>query len=126
MGGDQGALKVLLADDDVVVRRVVAAILKKLGHETDEAVDGRDAAGKLDSGSYDLLVLDVQMPHRTGIELIENLRERGGRTPVIIMSSALSDEIRDRCARAGRGVCIDKPVDKPTLEAAIASVLKSN
>lgn len=102
-------LRVLLADDSLIARESEAALLRAQGHEVDEAGDGEEAWQKLQVGSYDLLVTDVQMPVLDGIQLTRRVKEsRLQRLPVIILSSLSAPQDLRRGAEAGADAYIGK------------------
>jgi DNA-binding response OmpR family regulator len=85
--------KILIIDDDRVLRQTLAAALEAEGYAVAEAGDGREGFDKALAGNYDLLVLDVVMPSLGGIEVCRKLREAGRQTPVIILSGKKKKEL---------------------------------
>jgi two-component system chemotaxis sensor kinase CheA/two-component system sensor histidine kinase and response regulator WspE len=102
-GRDRRRLRVLLVDDSAIAREAEAALLRSLGHEVDEAVDGEDGWQKLQQGSYQVLVTDVQMPVLDGIDLTRRVKAtpRHLKLPIIILSSLSAPEERRRGVDAG-------------------------
>ncbi|BDG04262.1 hybrid sensor histidine kinase/response regulator [Anaeromyxobacter oryzae] len=102
-GRDRRRLRILLVDDSAIAREAEAALLRSLGHEVDEAVDGEDGWQKLQSGQYHLLVSDVQMPVLDGIDLTRRVKStpRFVKLPIVIMSSLSAPEERRRGVDAG-------------------------
>ncbi|WP_242392329.1 hybrid sensor histidine kinase/response regulator [Anaeromyxobacter oryzisoli] len=102
-GQDRRRLRILLVDDSAIAREAEAALLRSLGHEVDEAVDGEDGWQKLQGGQYHLLVTDVQMPVLDGIDLTRRVKStpRFVRLPIVIMSSLSAPEERRRGVDAG-------------------------
>jgi len=91
--GDQdavgrGSATILLADDQVEVRRLAARILRDQGYRVVEAADGRQALDEMETrgAEIDLVLVDETMPGRTGRQVIEELRGRGVETPIILTS----------------------------------------
>ncbi|MGA6206368.1 response regulator transcription factor [Nocardia testacea] len=117
-------MRILIADDDPVVREVVRRYLERDGMEVVEAADGRAAASALD-GDIDLAILDLMMPPPDGIALC--LDVRGGARPdiPIIMLTALGEE-EDRLIglRAGADDYLTKPFSPRELALRVASVLR--
>ncbi len=109
-GRDRRRLRVLLVDDSAIAREAEAALLRSLGHEVDEAVDGEDGWRRLQSGSYQLLVTDVQMPVLDGIDLTRRVKAtpRFVKLPIVIMSSLSAPEERRRGVDAGADAYIVK------------------
>jgi len=85
--------KILVIDDDRVLRQTLAAALETEGYGVAEAADGREGLNKALKGNFDLVVLDVVMPSLGGLELCRKLREAGRQVPVIVMSGKKKKEI---------------------------------
>jgi two-component system chemotaxis sensor kinase CheA/two-component system sensor histidine kinase and response regulator WspE len=102
-GRDRRRLRILLVDDSAIAREAEAALLRSLGHEVDEAVDGEDGWQRLQSGAYQLLVTDVQMPVLDGIDLTRRVKAtpRFVKLPIVILSSLSAPEERRRGVDAG-------------------------
>jgi CheY-like chemotaxis protein len=83
---------VLVVDDEEPVRTSVAEILRTAGYKVAEAVDGQDALDMLESGSVTVLLLDIRMPRRTGIEVLQALDS----PPNVILMSAYRFEGEDK------------------------------
>jgi two-component system chemotaxis sensor kinase CheA/two-component system sensor histidine kinase and response regulator WspE len=109
-GRDRRRLRILLVDDSAIAREAEAALLRSLGHEVDEAVDGEDGWQKLIAGGHHLLVTDVQMPVLDGIDLTRRVKAtpRFVKLPVVIMSSLSAPEERRRGVDAGADAYIVK------------------
>lgn len=84
--------KILIIDDDRVLRRTLATALEAEGCSVAEAGDGREGLDKALGGRFDLVVLDVVMPSLGGIEVCRKLREAGRQLPVIILSGKKKKE----------------------------------
>ena len=89
----QLSARVLLADDDPVVRKLISRYLVAAGYVIRTAVDGLDALGKLRAGLPDLIISDLNMPRMSGIELLEVVRKRFPQIPVIVISAVAADEM---------------------------------
>jgi two-component system chemotaxis sensor kinase CheA/two-component system sensor histidine kinase and response regulator WspE len=102
-GRDRRRLRILLVDDSAIAREAEAALLRSLGHEVDEAVDGEDGWQKLQGGGHHLLVTDVQMPVLDGIDLTRRVKAmpRFAKLPIVILSSLSAPEERRRGVDAG-------------------------
>ncbi|MGI5865291.1 MAG: hybrid sensor histidine kinase/response regulator, partial [Myxococcales bacterium] len=96
-------LRVLLVDDSPIARATESAIVRALGHQVDEAIDGEDGLGKLALGTYDLVLTDVQMPVMDGIEFTRRIKgdPATARLPVVILSSLAAPEDKRRGLDAG-------------------------
>jgi two-component system chemotaxis sensor kinase CheA len=102
-GRDRRRLRILLVDDSAIAREAEAALLRSLGHEVDEAVDGEDGWQRLQGGPYQILVTDVQMPVLDGIDLTRRVKAtpRFLKMPILILSSLSAPEERRRGVDAG-------------------------
>lgn len=103
-------LRVLLVDDAVTSRHVVATILEQMGHEVIEAQDGAEGLKLLDQQLVDLVITDVDMPRMDGIEMVRRLRrsERHKRIAVIMISARGGERDRARGYDAGVDAYISK------------------
>jgi two-component system response regulator QseB len=117
-------MRVLLVEDDSMIAQGLQTGLRQHGFAVDWMQDGRSAAGALQTSAFDLVLLDLGLPHRDGIEVLRELRKRGDSTPVIILTAR--DEIQDRIAGldAGADDYIVKPFDLDEVTARIRSVLR--
>ena len=79
--------RILVVDDNAAIRQLMGAVLAEEGFVCEEAVDGADALDKLAIGVYDAIVSDHEMPRLDGLSLLEEIRRRGIRTPVIIQTA---------------------------------------
>lgn len=112
--GDQSG-SILLVEDNPVNRKLTKRLLQKLaGCTIDTAVDGRHALEQVRSNSYDVILLDCQMPVMDGFETAKAIREFTGPTakiPIIAQTANAFIENRDRCRAAGMDDFITKPID---------------
>ncbi len=121
-GRDRRRLRILLVDDSAIAREAEAALLRSLGHEVDEAVDGEDGWQRLQGGSYQILITDVQMPVLDGIDLTRRVKAtpRFLKMPILILSSLSAPEERRRGVDAGADAYMVKgELDAETLAGAL-------
>lgn len=78
--------RVLLADDEPIVRRLTVTLLELAGYQVVDVADGQAALEWLEREEFDVVLSDVVMPQKGGIELLAALREAGKRTPVVLMT----------------------------------------
>jgi signal transduction histidine kinase/DNA-binding response OmpR family regulator len=121
------ALRVLVVDDHEVNHAVVGAVLRKWGHAVSTAFDGQEALDKLAAESYDVVLMDLQMPVLDGLDATRRLRlrelERGlPRVPVIAMTARAMDEDKERCLAAGMDGYLSKPLDRRALFETLAQL----
>ncbi|KRF30560.1 hypothetical protein ASG94_18680 [Nocardioides sp. Soil805] len=117
------ALRVLVVEDNRVNQLVATGMLTALGHTADTAEDGVAALAALERASYDLVLMDVQMPRMDGYEATRALRAREGdtqRTLVIAMTANAVAGERERCLAAGMDDFLTKPVDLEHLTRTLA------
>jgi DNA-binding response OmpR family regulator len=86
------SLRILVVDDELVIRQSVAYQLMRSGHQVDTAEDGKAAWEALQSERYDLMITDHNMPKVSGLELVKKLRAEDVALPVILMSGAMPAE----------------------------------
>jgi DNA-binding response OmpR family regulator len=84
--------RVLVVDDEPLIRQLYAEVLRELGYDVNEAEDGRAAWKALQTVRYDLLITDSQMPNMTGVELIKRVHEARIEVPVIMATATLPDD----------------------------------
>ena len=117
-------MRVLLAEDDAMIGAVVRDRLRGQGFAVDWVRDGREADAALAGDVYDLLLLDLGLPGREGLEVLKALRGRGSTLPVVILTAR--DAVDDRVAGldAGADDYVVKPFDLKELEARLRAVLR--
>ncbi|WP_223637396.1 ATP-binding protein [Rhodobacter sp. TJ_12] len=110
---DLGRMRVLVAEDSALSQAVISHMLSSMGAHCDTATDGIAALQLLENGSYDLAVIDVEMPRLTGIELVRTLRTSGGRhaqIPVVACTAYVLRANRDAIFAAGADAIVSKPL----------------
>ena len=120
-------LRVLLAEDNAVNQKLAVRLLEKRGHTVFIAETGRAALGALETESFDLIMMDVQMPEMDGIEATEAIREHekttGKHIPIIAMTANAMMGDKERCLAAGMDAYVSKPIQIKELLAVIESFL---
>jgi DNA-binding response OmpR family regulator len=117
--------RILVADDDVAIVEVLETILASDGYEVATALDGEQALEKASAETYDLVLLDIVMPHRDGIEVCRRLREdeRYRATPIIIVTAHTRHEDMVDAFAAGVTDYIRKPFAVAQIRARVRSWL---
>ena len=119
-------LHILLAEDNAVNQRLAARLLEKEGHSVLVVSDGRQAVAAFESESFDLILMDVQMPEMNGYEATAAIREKerapGGHIPIIAMTAHAMKGDRERCLDAGMDGYVSKPIKSTQLVEAIEEV----
>lgn len=125
---DTEGLKILVADDDRVVRRIVVAKLSGLGYEVTEAEDGQEALELLESGQVpNLLITDQLMPRVNGLQLVRALRQNSNTDlsalPIIMLTSRQGEQDIIEGLEAGLDDYVIKPFSPDELAARVRTVL---
>jgi PAS domain S-box-containing protein len=121
----EGRLKILLAEDNPVNQKLASKLLQKMGHLVSLAGTGRQAVGLMETGSFDLILMDVQMPEMDGFEATNLIRRHeattGRHIPIIAMTAHAMKGDRERCLEAGMDGYVSKPINQNELFDAIES-----
>jgi two-component system, sensor histidine kinase and response regulator len=117
-------LRVLVAEDNAVNRKVAVRLLEKRGHAVAAVEDGRQVLAALDRESFDLILMDVQMPGMDGFEATAAIRARettagSGHVPIVALTAHAMKGDRERCLAAGMDAYVAKPVEADELFATI-------
>ena len=117
-------MRVLLVEDDRMIAQGLQTALRQDGYTVDWMGDGNSAAAALHSSHFDLVLLDLGLPERDGLEVLRELRRRGDATPVLILTAR--DEVQDRIDGLDSGAddYIVKPFDLDEVSARMRSVLR--
>ena len=125
---DVGRKRILLADDESGLRKILARVLKRAGFDVVEAADGQEAV-ELFSAQYeqlDCVLMDLSMPKLNGEETQRAMHALCKDVPIIVMSGHSEQEVVDRFADAGIAGCIQKPVSNDVLLEKIRNILAQN
>ena len=108
---------VLLAEDDAFNQEIALMLLQDVGQHADLAADGREAVAKAERRHYDLILMDMQMPHMDGLEAARRIRQMDGcgQVPIVALTGNAFAEDRARCLAAGMDDFVTKPIDPPKL-----------
>jgi two-component system, OmpR family, response regulator MprA len=119
-------MRILVVDDELPVRTALERALRLEGYEVELAEDGVDALERLGAAAADALVLDVLMPRMDGIAVSTQLRARGDRTPILLLTAR--DAVADRVAGldAGADDYLVKPFALEELLARLRALLRRN
>ena len=108
------SLRILLAEDNAVNQRLAMRLLEKRGHTVTLAANGREAVAQFLRGSFEAILMDVQMPEMDGFEAAAAIRKReletGGHIPIMAMTAHAMQGDRERCLSAGMDGYVSKPV----------------
>lgn len=112
-------MHVLLVDDNAMNVELFRAVLEADGHSVSVETDGTAAHGRAQSESFDLLLLDIQLPGMDGFAICRSLRSSGLAGPIVALSSAAMPEQIQRGADAGFDEYLTKPIAPAMLRAAV-------
>ena len=117
--------KILVADDDVTLVRILETVLHGDGYDVEPAYDGEDAVKKATATRYDLVLMDVQMPHKDGLTACRELRasDAYAHTPLIVLTARTRQEDMEEAFAAGFTDYIRKPFALPQVRARVRSWL---
>ncbi len=116
--------KVLTADDDALVVEVIAEWLTGEGYSVDTARNGLECRNKLADKSYDLIILDWDMPEITGLDLLKEFRESGGNTPVLLLTGRTQLDDKTLGFDSGADDYLTKPFQPKELSARVKAILR--
>ena len=119
-------MRILVAEDDVEMRRLVVEGLRKEGYDVLEAEDGQQLLDLLAASRHgaplsppvDLIISDVRMPHRNALDVLEELEHCRSCLPIIFMTAFPNEDTRRRAGRIG-ALILDKPLSMQALRSAV-------
>jgi CheY-like chemotaxis protein len=118
-------VKVLIADDDRLVRTMLADLLADLGHAVVAAADGAEAVALCARESPDVLILDFLMPKLSGLDALQALRARGVSAPAVLLTAITDGSFRGVDGSEAVEVLLTKPVTRRRLERALARAVRA-
>lgn len=116
-------MKVLIADDDRLIRAMLADLLGELGHAVVTAENGAEAVEVAARERPDLLVLDLLMPRLSGLDALRAMRERGVRAPSVLLSAISGASVRGVEGADAVDALVEKPVTRKALQRAVEKAL---
>ncbi|TCD01403.1 hybrid sensor histidine kinase/response regulator [Pedobacter psychroterrae] len=116
----------LVAEDNIMNQKLIFKVLQKLGYTPDLAEDGLKALDMMERKSYNLILMDIQMPNLDGLETTRRIRERYGERPLILaMTANVLTEDRQDCLRVGMNGFLSKPINIEVLINTLKTMHKS-
>jgi DNA-binding NtrC family response regulator len=120
------AARILLADDDASLRRVIEFTLQDAGHQVDSVESGRDALDRLREVEYDLVVTDIKMPEVDGLAVLEAARRLTPTAPVILITAYATVEAAVEAMKRGAYDYVTKPFNRDEFKLVLARALHSS
>ncbi|MEM8667066.1 MAG: response regulator [Planctomycetota bacterium] len=124
------AMRILLVEDGLVNQKLALGMLGMWGHDVTIAENGKTAIDQWESNSFDLILMDLQMPVMGGLAATKEIRrleqERGGHIPIIAMTAHAMKGDRELCLQAGMDGYVSKPVRKQELIDAVQAILNGS
>ena len=118
--GNTVRLEILLAEDNLVNQKLARLLLEKRGHHVTVVGNGREAVKTMEKRSFDLVLMDVQMPEMDGLDATRLLRERerstSTRQAVVAMTALVMKGDQERCMAAGMDGYLTKPIRTQELD----------
>ena len=114
--------KILLVDDDDAIRRMLQITLTRVGHEVEEVSDGSKAWDKFTAWPADIVIMDLIMPEKEGLETIRQFRRNGAKTKILAISGGGRMDARDLLGIA-KQFGADKALAKPFTQEELLSAL---
>ncbi|WP_162146075.1 hybrid sensor histidine kinase/response regulator [Inquilinus limosus] len=124
--GPVRSLSILVADDNRMNQKVLREMLTRAGHQVELAANGEEALDALDARTFDVVLMDINMPVMNGIEATKLHRFTAlgrPRVPIIALTADATSGVAARCAEAGMDACLTKPIEPESLFAAIEGLL---
>jgi GAF domain-containing protein/CheY-like chemotaxis protein len=126
--GARHPLRILLAEDNPVNRKIALRLLDRMGYAADVAGNGLEAIAALEGARYDVVLMDIQMPELDGLEATRQIRQRwpdGSGPRIVAMTANAMEGDREACIAAGMDDYISKPIRPEALAAALTATAMS-
>jgi DNA-binding response OmpR family regulator len=117
-------IKILLAEDERKLARVIGRQLSRVGYIVEMVYNGQDALSSILSNEYQLIVLDLNLPLKSGVEVLQELRQQSYQTPILVISAREGVKDRVTCLEIGADDYLTKPFDSSELIARIQAILR--
>lgn len=119
-------MRVLLAEDERSLSKALVALLEKSNYSVDAVYNGNDAMNYIEVGCYDAIILDIMMPGKDGFSVLREMRAKGNKTPVLILSAKSEVDDKVRGLDLGANDYLTKPFSVRELLARIRAITRSS
>jgi len=116
--------RILFVEDEVNLRRTVTDLLKSDGYTVQSSADGLEAEQLAMSQPFDLIILDVMLPSRTGFDVCRHLRKNGVNTPILMLTARSELNNKVQGFKSGSDDYLTKPFETPELQARVEALLR--
>jgi len=118
-------MRILNIDDSTVNNMLMENILSTLGHETLSILEGSGVIEKIREFHPDAVILDIMMPGKSGLDILEEIRHAGIQVPVIVITAMSSQELKIKALELGAADYQPKPVKMKTLQHSLEKVIQA-
>ncbi len=119
-------MKILIAEDERLMRKTICMKLEKEGYTVDSCVDGKEALQKLEEGFPDIVITDIMLPYASGLEILQFVKKRNSLTAVIVLSALGQEKTVEDAFELGADDYITKPFNLNELAVRVKRLLKKN
>lgn len=116
--------KILLVEDDASVAAAICDVLELDGHQVESVADGQKASLLLKDSSYSVVILDLDLPHKSGLDVCREFRQSGGSTPILMLTGKSASADRIVGLDSGADDYLPKPFDMRELSARLRALLR--
>jgi len=113
--GSHGKARILIIDDEIEIRESLEALLTSEGYDVELAQNATEGERKLESRAWDLVLLDLMMPDKSGMEVLRDVRERDRHTPIFMITAWGGVEAAVQAVKLGANDYVSKPWDNDKL-----------
>ena len=115
--------RILVVDDEADIRMTLSMVLMAAGYEVDGVEDGEAALESMENRSYDLVLLDLMLPHVGGLEVLRRLPRKAQDTPVVVISAMGQEEAMQESLSLGAASFVAKPFTNQAVVQAVAQTM---
>lgn len=124
MGSDEKLIKVLIAEDNVLNQKIIEILIKRMGWDYKLVADGVEAVSECLKDSYDVILMDIDMPQMNGWEATIEIRRKKMNIPIIALTAYSEESFRKKSFEAGMDYFLSKPYNKEEIYETIKKCVK--